>query len=785
MRAELRSRLPPRVRKPLRRAWDGWRKVRPAVRRAPVALVVGIVRWLAPVAAIGFTWVTLHHYEVSYTDCAVVTAYLLLCITLPGMLVWRLLRRRTDVFYLDAGCGFAVGCAIQLATYLPARWIGQPELVLVPPVVVLGLFAAVPRWWRWWRGSPAGSVAGAWIIAISVAVGVALVAAGGFRSEPLAGFGSRYIFVDIPFQLALAGELKHHVPFRTPYVWDTPLQYHWFVHAHVAATSWATGAEIEVLIRRVMPVAMLIACAIGTAGLAQSWARRRWVGPVAAAVLIGAAPVTLYGWQRYTPMTVLDLPWWASPTQAFAQVMVIPVVALMVSIVRKRRFARPGVWVLFALSCAAVMAAKATMLPLVLAGICMSLGSWLVCKRRIHLPSVLALLIVGAAMAFAQFVIFGGGSWGTSILPFEQAERMQALYGFEVQAGDGWGVWATVLVVVALVYGYALLAAGMFGFGRRLLSHPAVAALFGIAIAGQGAAMVLVQHGGSERYFVRSAAALTIPLALWGLAFRFRKFGPRTKLVVAVLVVGAPFLALWIGWQTLPKPMPAGPDGNWRATWATAGPIAAAVLLAVLIGLTIKTAGRFARRRITAVGLACALLMAMGTLPTGRVLARYQQAVALNGLDHVITRSGPYDIPWRGKEAARFLRDNSDPDELVATNGHCRIPERLGCDSRSFWLSGYTERRILLAGWGYTSEANSAADRTGAIYDPFWDQELEARNDAVFMDPNPNAAAILKDRYGVDVLFVDERFGAVDPDRMNRIAQRIYDRGEVEIWRLR
>ena len=717
---------------------------------------------------------------------AALTAYLAFGVTLPGMLVWRWLRRRTDVFYLDAAAGFAVGCAIQLAVYLPGLWLGFPEIVVVAPVLIVAAFLTESRLRRWWRGSPKGSIWGAWIIAAVAIFGVAMLSIDAFRSEPLEGYGAGYVYVDIPFHIALAGELKHHLPFTTPYVHELPLQYHWYAHAHVAATSWATGVEIETLIRRVVPVSMLLAVVVGTAGLAQSWARRRWTGPVAAAILIGASSVTLYGWNRHTSGTVLDTPWWASPSQSFGQVMVIPAIALLVGIVRGRRMPRPGVWILFVLSVAGVMAAKATMVPLLLAAVVAACASWLLFRGKLHLPSLLALLIVAGGLAFAQFVIFGGATQGTTIRPFEAVHRMLPFWGFSVEPGTSWYVAATAAGATVDVYGYLLLAAGLFAFGRRLLVNPGVAALFAVTIAGLGAAMAFVQHGNSERYFPRSAAALMIPLAVWGIALGIRRSKPlRVKLTMALAFALGPVLALLIGWQTYPKPVPTGSAQNWQALGYVLGPIVAAVALAVGLGLLISRLTRRIGVTVSAAGLALIVMMGMGTLPTYRVVARNVQAIQANGLDHVITRVGPTDLPWRGEEAARFLRDNSSPDDVIATNAHCRIPERIRCDARAFWLSGWSERRVLLEGWAYTVRANLADERDGALYGDFWDPELQARNDGIFLDPNPNAAAILKDRYGVDLLFVDKRFGEVDEEKMSRIATRIYDLGEAQIWRLR
>ncbi len=62
-------------------------------------------------------------------------------------------------------------------------------------------------------------------------------------------------------------------------------------------------------------------------------------------------------------------------------------------------------------------------------------------------------------------------------------------------------------------------------------------------------------------------------------------------------------------------------------------------------------------------------------------------------------------IPAEAIAAARWLRDNSAPSDLVATNLHC-LPQRgtsTACDARHFWVSAYSERHVLVEGWAYTT----------------------------------------------------------------------------------
>ena len=50
-------------------------------------------------------------------------------------------------------------------------------------------------------------------------------------------------------------------------------------------------------------------------------------------------------------------------------------------------------------------------------------------------------------------------------------------------------------------------------------------------------------------------------------------------------------------------------------------------------------------------------------------------------------------------EAGRWLRDHSDPDDLVATNAHCQRWNK-DCTDLHFSMTAYSERRMLRGGLG-------------------------------------------------------------------------------------
>ncbi|MDQ7903149.1 hypothetical protein RB614_01270 [Phytohabitans sp. ZYX-F-186] len=98
---------------------------------------------------------------------------------------------------------------------------------------------------------------------------------------------------------------------------------------------------------------------------------------------------------------------------------------------------------------------------------------------------------------------------------------------------------------------------------------------------------------------------------------------------------------------------------------------------------------------------------------------------------------------------------------MVATNAHCLLPEKAGlCDARSFWLSAYTERSVLVEGWAF---APRVVGQPQGPWVPFWEPALLAANDAAFYEPTPDVLRALRAR-GVRWLVVDRDVRLESPD---------------------
>ena len=132
--------------------------------------------------------------------------------------------------------------------------------------------------------------------------------------------------------------------------------------------------------------------------------------------------------------------------------------------------------------------------------------------------------------------------------------------------------------------------------------------------------------------------------------------------------------------------------------------------------------------------------------------------------------------------AARWLRANSGPTDLLATNEHY-----VGTDGASaslvYWLPAYSERRELVGSWQYAPRLMDHPLATGQSTPAFWDQRLLFDNDIVFVHPTRARLAKLRDTYGVRWLVVNRRAGR-EPPELATLARLRHERGAIAVYQL-
>ncbi|XVQ82601.1 hypothetical protein ACQP2K_27570 [Microbispora siamensis] len=744
----------------------------PAARRGAGAPLKS--RWLPAVAVTALAAAVVLYYGVAPRDLLLFGVYVVVCLAVPGTLLLRALYRGRRTLAEEIALGLALGYALEVFTYIPARAIGVPLLVLAWPVTTYALFLLVPRLRRHWRRPPhqPSPLWWSWALALTMTYLLALTTTTFIRKHALVWPALGNASTDMPFQLALIGELRNHLPPSVPMVAGEPLFYHWFVYAHFAASSWITGIEPLVLLFRLGMLPMLAAIVI-LVGMVARRVIGSWTGAfpaVISAVAVGAVSLYMGAAYLFTWGGIADASW-TSPTHAFGSLLFAPAVLLVIDLRHRRD---TGGYVLLGVFLVAVMGAKAVFLPLLGAGLLTAVALETATRRRPSWPTLAALGMTTACSLFAQVVLFGG-------------VRNEMIFDLASFARVSWGeltglrdqlptVSGQVGVASIYVLCWVIAWGGILGLASRprSLTRPGVALMLGMGAAGLGAALLLGHPGRSQLFFLCGAYPYLAVISVYGALVLARRARISRRMVVCSAVAGTAvaYLITFVCGVTLPLG-PGKPDGLLYRPYA--------LLLAVLVLAAALLTVVWGRLRAWAlITIACT---AVGM--TAYVHARVVSAVGLStGDTHLVQRTPETVIPQGVTTAARWLRDHSAPNDVVATNAHCRWNIPGACNSGQSWIAALSERRVLVEGWSYTTTI-LLQWRPGLDPEhlPFWDGERLRLNDAAFDAPSAAVIRDLHDRYGVRWLFADERTAGLSP-RIRDYATLVFRSGDCAVYRL-
>ncbi|MGI5287073.1 hypothetical protein ACQEVF_27560 [Nonomuraea polychroma] len=688
----------------------------------------------------------------SVSDLVLFGAYLGLGVALPGVLLIRVLYPGIRTVAEEIALGLALGYAVEVMVYIAVRAAGVPLLVLAWPIVTYLVFLAVPRLRRRWR-SPARArtpIWWSWSLALLFALLVAWSAVVFFRANALTWPDVVMPIYDMPFHLALIGELKHHVLPTVPWIAGEPLYYHWFVYAHLAASSWITGIEPLVLLYRLSMLPMLAAFLIVVAMTGY-----RVTGSRPAAVLIAAGAIFVGAPSLFVGQNPYPFAWgglldnsWNSPSQTFGGLLFAVVILLVVDVVRRR--GGIGRWVLLGIFLVAVMGAKAVYLPMLAVGLAAVAVVEMVRRRRLPWPVLTALGMTAACLLFSQLVLFGGVRNGMTFYPLWAMRRSWAdMTGRVYTASPPLDSLLGVTLLYCLCWLIAL--CGILGLlsRPRSLVRSDVVLMVGIGAAGFVPVFLFGHAGHSHFYFLWSACPYLVAVAVFGILILLRRARVSSRATVVAVGAGVLATSLIPALCGVGVPLAAGvPESLVYRPYV--------VLLLIVVLAAVVLAATMGMIRTWA--LMTVALSAIG-LPACwyAIVSKFAQ----NGIDKVSVhgRGIVPEIPQGTLIAARWLRDHSLPDDVVATNTHCRWGREKPCDTVLFWLSALSERHVLVEGWGYAPTRRPVSPHPDQTIEqiPFWDKERLRENDGVFYAPSAASMQRLRDRYGVRWLVADER----------------------------
>lgn len=746
------------------------------------------------------------------SDIARYTFYALWGVLLPGTLVFRALRRRPHSLVEDLAFGAVTGLALELAAWaVLVRTGAQPFAVLWPLAVVIP-FAAVPGLRRHWRPRSTTRHSLGWSWSVS---GTVMLTSVYFHQTFLSLYpvlpdkeDSR-LFGDMPYMLSLAANAKQNVPLTLPQVAEEPLHYHWFTFAHMAMTDMVGHVDLAVIESRLMVPALAALAMVITAVVAHRLIGRAWAGPVAALLVFAVSEFTAAYPNPASTWTfgahAVRLMSWSSLSQAYSQPLLIALMGVVGDALRRSRRdggASPaddspdsppllgrGVYVLVAFFALASSAAKASTLPVAVAGLALCGFVLLITTRRIPWHVVGLGAILGGAQLFATAAIFNFESYGLEIIPFANVETYWA--DPEQLRSPAFQAVVVVGTLVAFLLNHQLKLLGAIPLisKRRFRLEPVQWFLLGASVAGPCAFLAI--KGYNSSYFTLAALNFGAMLSAWGFCETFERasLGVRGKVVLsfgAIAWSAALTYGIYRGsdrWSAYVARL-VGDEHGASTSYSLLLPalvMAAALVLAALGGAALWWLG----------SRVWPPLRGRGTI----VLLTAALAAGTPGLFHDILQSREslwsysWVMPGSQVEAARWIRAHSEPSDVLSTNSHCwqlEGPQPAGepCDNtRSQWLSAYSERSVLIEGWAYAPRGIALSGGSVAYNGPFWDQELFRLNeDAVY---RPTAAILdrLREQHHVRYVVVHRPSGSESP-LLADLSKKVYDNGRMAVYEL-
>ncbi|MEP6462758.1 MAG: hypothetical protein ABJC62_04940 [Frankiaceae bacterium] len=714
----------------------------PKARRFP-----GLLAGWSPVLAAGGLLLQALRAGLPASSAGRALAAVLVTQMLPGVSLWRCVRPLRGWWIEDVAMGFALGVMIAVPAQTLAGLTGIPAIAGgFGPAVAAALWAIpgtrhrireaitepLPMWW-----APA-------VAAVSL-FGVTQLRSA-YRLTPLswpAGFRTSY--VDTYFHLSLAAELAHRGPTTFPWVASEPLAYHWFSHAWIAQVSVASGAPLDEVLLRFTPALMPLLVAFVVAAAALRLTGRAWAGPLAALLTLAGGDLNVFG--KASPDDYSHAVDALSPSLGLAAPSLIAVV-VVIGLYWGGQMRGGGLLLVPVLTLMAT-GAKGSATPLLLAGLVLAAAAMLVANRSALRSVLVPLGLVLGALALAVVVVFRGSEPGLHFAPLAALRQTPAAIWFGGARGAG------MLAVVAVVTMAAVLSRGLGvlgALGSRAGRRDPLPWLFaGAGLAAAGAVVTLSHPSLSQWYFARSAAPLLALGSAVGLVALADRLGPRMGPAAVVGVLAGPALCL----------LPAAVFGS---VTPGSGLPRAALLVGVAGVVLISAAGAVAagsaRGRVALAGTAGATVLVAVLAGGVSQVAKDQVTTAPAPPSKPVSASAPLAVSRDQVNAARWIRDHSDVDDLVMTNRHCITPVApRRCDSRWWVVAAYSERQMLLEGWTGTPRAAAIGDRTknrdhAAIYVDYWHPDLLRLNDGFIAHPDATALRRLQ-ALGVRWVFVD------------------------------
>lgn len=717
-------------------------------------------------------------------------AYEALWVVLPGCLLYILLSPKPGGRLRTLAIGWPLGYAMEVGAFaltaaLHVRW----ALVLLPlGSLILGGLVFVragprERLRAVLMGSPGASgtaPASSLLPPLALSAAVVLLAFTFFASTPLPEHARSVSYSeDNVFDITLAGEARHHWPITESWIAGQPLHYYTGVFQHTAALNQVMGISLATSFLRLLPSTMFLIAALQLWALGSTLGRSRWVGPLAAGLLLMTQDVNLDPLKslvlQINPFTQFSL----SPSFAFG----VPFFLGALLLIQTRLVASSdgagrgwdiaGLLLMVAVFVAGLASAKAFGAFDFVGGLGLY---WLLQTVRGKGSRTLTYCtaMAGVAVLAIYFLMIAGGgaaTMGVHPLAFLQegntlerathlAKRIAgpSLYPLVLAAGSG------VLAVCALA---PLLGAGWLLWRERGLprSTELLASVFIVGLAGY---MTLGAPGGVEGVFFVYGYIALVPVAALGLV----RLWAETPMAVkqGLLRIAAALLALGVLIAAVSASVTL--TGLAEKAWFALAYGSVAIVVVLVVWrlqqrYAVSLSSRWARIAACAIPLLLALALVKPVALAGsgawKTVVGKRTSLADTGIEYGMTAPLYTGLLW--------VRAHTTPCDLLAVNNHYDNAKRE--ESVYFYYSAFSERRVFLESWRYT-----AGGQTGGLPYPW----RFALNQRAVAQGEPAALRELAQR-GVSYVLIDKTHVG-GPHEPASVSQLVFSNSALDVYRL-
>ncbi len=617
-------------------------------------------------------------------------AGLVLWQTIAGVVVWRWLRPSAPALEM-AGAAIAVGSMLAALAGVVTATVGLNHWGWLFPSAISIALVAARRTKRSAVALPGGISRASLVGFLAAALPGLAIILNALRSYPLTWSGTwTQYHPDMPFFEAISVHLAQYGAFQTPFLTEGSVRYHWLSYAWAGQLTVAADAAPFITLTRVLPVVAVL----GSSAMVASWthqlSRYSWTPALAGLLLsVGGFAGAVFG-----GVFSMD-----SPSQSMSALWLIAFSIALIEAVR----ASSRLWLtsfVLAVMAFALTGGKVSAAAPAVAG-ALTLAFISIARRDQQRRRATWMFVATAVGAIAGFAFFLAGSLGGGGLTIgslvDKASSQQGLNPIDTKYAV---VAGTVFLAMAVLPRWAGLA--WLLTDRQWRWRPEVTYSLGLAVSSLVA--LLAFNSFNEVWFSSTVSGPLSVITAVGVGRAVQSLTEqkprRTKsvLVVAALIALAISIIVWMLWAT------GASGGNvWVPTWRWLGPpMVWGLAIAGGVALVL-TAARKVQIPTLAAGMV--VLLVFTSVP-GRFLGFGTGLVGLqeNGLRAEWFSVGEAKYA-RGRDfypvdrwtdsrmrAARWLRENANPADLVATNL-----------TVGPFVSGVTHMPTYVSGIGYQS----------------------------------------------------------------------------------